>query len=255
LQNIADLLAGANLGEATSGAAKKVVSAAPPSVAISPSLTATSNDAKKKADVTPPSEPKPVASSIPSPKAESVDASPTGRNAQAASDVSQPRAQAVAPSPTPTAPVNVSASAPPSTEEPAGNISTASDQSLEQMWRQTLEEVGGMTADFAAEFLSVSLINPNSIKVVLRESYSVQMCNRPERRQQFEAVFGKLLSRQVSIQFESSSLRTDAEQSMPAPSRREKIRQLEKHPFVKSATQTFTAEVTDFAEPKTYKAK
>ena len=112
-----------------------------------------------------------------------------------------------------------------------------------------------MTADFAAEFTSVSSINQHLIKVVLRESYSVQMCNRPERRQQFEAVFSKLLDRQVSIQFESNSLRTDAEQSAPAPSRREKMRQLEKHPFVKSATQTFTAEVTDFAEAKSYKAK
>jgi hypothetical protein len=237
---------------------KKVATPATQTMAPLSKPAAQATDAKKKADVI--GEPLPLASETrngPDAAANRVAATPKTETIAAnkmpgttVNEIKTPQA-----SPNPLAKTTVEAPLQPN-EEPSSEIASPSDPTLEGLWRQTLEEVGGMTADFASEFQSISAIGPNLIKIVLRELYSVQMCNRPERRQQFEAVFGGLLNRSIAIQFESNSSRTDAAQTMPAPSRREKIRQLEKHPFVKSATQTFAAEVTDYAEPtKTFKAK
>src|SRR5207253_6312271 len=68
------------------------------------------------------------------------------------------------------------------------------DQSATSAWRQTLAEIGDMTADFAARAERVAISGPNRLVVSFRKAYTQaqQYCERPERRKKLEQTLSKI---------------------------------------------------------------
>src|SRR5439155_25959896 len=70
-------------------------------------------------------------------------------------------------------------------------------------WRQTLAEIGDMTADFATRAERVAISGPNRLVVSFRKAYTQaqQYCERPERRQKLEQTFSRLAGRNIRLDF------------------------------------------------------
>jgi hypothetical protein len=144
--------------------------------------------------------------------------------------------------------VDVVAAGPPSRSISATPVS---NENLEKLWRETLEELGGMTADFGADFQKIEMSGSHQVKITLKQSYNVQMCMRPERRQKFEETLGRLLDRNIAIQFDAVAGRVDqAETGQPRMTRFQRMRSIEKNTFVKAAIDLFAGEVLDVTEAR-----
>jgi hypothetical protein len=74
---------------------------------------------------------------------------------------------------------------------------------------------------------------------------------RPERRQKFEETLGRLLDRNIAIQFDAVAGRVDqAETGQPRMTRFQRMRSIEKNTFVKAAIDLFAGEVLDVTEAR-----
>src|SRR5207248_5199549 len=89
-------------------------------------------------------------------------------------------------------------------------VSSAVDSDLEidhsraaAAWKQTLAEIGDMTADFAARAERVAISGPNQLVVSFRKAYTQaqQYCERPEGRQKLEQTFSRIAGRNIRIDF------------------------------------------------------
>jgi DNA polymerase-3 subunit gamma/tau len=224
LQSISDLLAGLGEGTESAPAAPKkklidVASAAP--VAILPAASAgpTSTPANEPPNLGPPP------------------TIPSENGTSAAADVSAPPSESNA-------------------VRDVERVDTATETvpapKLEAMWRNTLAEVGGMTADFGADFKTIEMVGANQVRIVMGSTYQRDLCNRPERKPKFEDSLGRQLGRRVSITFEGAAASADQASGPKTPrmSRMQRIRTLHEHPFVKDAIEIFGGEVVDFSEKR-----
>src|SRR5262249_475404 len=122
----------------------------------------------------------------------------------------------------------------PPTAAPAAETSISPDSdSASTTWRQTLAEIGDMTADFAARAERVAISGPNRLAVSYRKAYTQaqQYCERPERRQKLEQTFSRLAGRNIRIDFatlpdESPAATADRPAQKPPVSRRQRQQEL-----------------------------
>ncbi|MEQ8788524.1 MAG: DNA polymerase III subunit gamma/tau [Pirellulaceae bacterium] len=141
----------------------------------------------------------------------------------------------------------------PSSEEAApspveGNTPRlALDQgTLREVWRQALEMLGDMTADYASTATRVAISAPNRLVVSFPASYNYQKesCERVERRQRLEEALEAVTGKTVRLDFE---LLPQEKQSSPitAPSvsRRQLMQQTTRHPWVSEALEMFDGEI------------
>src|SRR5262249_25124575 len=77
------------------------------------------------------------------------------------------------------------------------------DDSALARWKQTLGEIGDMTADCAAKASRVAISGPNRLVVTFRKAYTQaqQYCERPDGRQKLEQTFSRIAGRIVRIDF------------------------------------------------------
>ncbi|MEZ6094598.1 MAG: DNA polymerase III subunit gamma/tau [Pirellulaceae bacterium] len=123
---------------------------------------------------------------------------------------------------------------------------------LESAWKETLEELGGMTADFGADYERIEMVGASQVKVMLKSAYNVDLCNRPERRSKFEEAMSSRLRKRIAISFAASeqARSKQIQPSEPRLTRFQKMRNYEKHPFVKNAIEMFQGEMIDIREIK-----
>jgi len=124
------------------------------------------------------------------------------------------------------------------------------DQSAQATWRQTLAEIGDMTADFAARAERVAISAPNRLVVSFRKAYTQaqQYCERPERRQKLEQTFSRLAGRNIRIDFatlpdESSDAAAQRPAQKPPINRRQRQQELMRHPLIRKAAELFDTEI------------
>ncbi len=132
--------------------------------------------------------------------------------------------------------------------EPPGQLELTA-QSLDDVWKQVLAELGDMTADFAGRCDRLAISGPNRLVVSFRAQYDKEACERPDRKQRIEQALSRLTGRQVRIDFEVvPGQQRPAEHRPPVVSKRQRMRDKEKHPLVHKAIELFDAEIVDLDE-------
>src|SRR5262245_20414287 len=134
---------------------------------------------------------------------------------------------------------------------PVADAAIALDaDSASTTWRQTLAEIGDMTADFAARAERIAISGPNRLVVSFRKAYTQaqQYCERPERRQKLEQTFSRLAGRNIRIDFatlpdESPAATTDRPTQKPPVNRRQRQQELMRHPLLRKAAELFDTEI------------
>jgi DNA polymerase III subunit gamma/tau len=129
--------------------------------------------------------------------------------------------------------------------------SALDDARASAAWKQTLAEIGDMTADFAARAERVAISGPNRLVVSFRKAYTQaqQYCERPERRQKLEQTFSRLAGRNIRIDFatlpDESSVAAAGERSAAKPpvNRRQRQQELMRHPLIRKANELFDTEI------------
>jgi hypothetical protein len=123
---------------------------------------------------------------------------------------------------------------------------------VQSAWRQTLAEIGDMTADFASKADGVAISAPNRLAVRFRKAYTqaVQFCERPESKQKLEQTLSRVLGRNVRIDFlvvsdQSPERSGTAVASPPRPSvnRQQRRQEVQRHPLIRRANELFETEL------------
>ncbi len=124
-------------------------------------------------------------------------------------------------------------------------------ESAKSIWRQAIDSIGDMTADFASHYDSIAISAPNQLVVSFKAEYTLhkERCEHPNRRQRLEQAIGELTGQNVRIDFQVLPSEAPSRQRTPPPlSKRQRIREVEKHPLVREAMDKFDAEVVDLGE-------
>ncbi len=121
-------------------------------------------------------------------------------------------------------------------------------ENCEQVWQSVLQQIDDMTSDLAAMYESFHLVGDRMV-VTMKDAYHRDACQRIERKQRLESELGKLIGRDISLDFQSSSNGgTPVDTAVPKESRVQKIRRFEQQPFIKQALELFDGEITDVIE-------
>jgi DNA polymerase III subunit gamma/tau len=132
------------------------------------------------------------------------------------------------------------------------------EQQASAFWRQTLAEIGDMTADFAGRAERVAISGPNRLAVRFRKAYtqSLQYCERPEQRQKLEQTLSRIAGRNIRIDFavlpdEPALMAEEAPKpaARPVTSGRQRRQELLRHPLLRKASELFDTEITLVLEP------
>jgi hypothetical protein len=124
-------------------------------------------------------------------------------------------------------------------------VSELTAESAEQKWRETLADIGGITAEFASNYSGVAISGPNQLVVTLRSAYNKEWCERPDVKRKLETTLSRLAGRDVRLGFcaaaEAAQPRSERRPTMQAM--RQRRRELEQHPLVQQAMELFDAEL------------
>ena len=122
-------------------------------------------------------------------------------------------------------------------------------QNVERVWSQVLTEIEDISAEFARSYKSLAISAPNQLVVTLASAYNKEECERSNRKTRFEGVLSRIAGQKMQIEF-----RVDKESAVPKPaaatkSKRQLMREMEKHPLIAEAIKTFDGEVVDLQQP------
>lgn len=121
-------------------------------------------------------------------------------------------------------------------------------ENVQSVWRQALERLTGLTAEYAKAAQSVAISAPNRLVVVFPENYNFQkqQCERPESKQKIEEALKSIIGMPVALGMEASAPATQevpSEAPRRAPSRQQRIAEIRSHPWVSEAIHLFDAEI------------
>lgn len=114
---------------------------------------------------------------------------------------------------------------------------------VESIWRQLLDNLEEFVAEYALNYESVAISAPNCLAVTL-DSFYKEKCEAPAIKLQFEDKFAEITNQRFRIDFVAANSRPMAEKK-PMVSKRQKMKELEQHPLVRKAIETFDGEITD----------
>jgi hypothetical protein len=118
-------------------------------------------------------------------------------------------------------------------------------------WKDAVSAIGGMTAEFAGDCTSIAISAPNRLVVTLKAAYNKEWCERPDIKRQIEQSMARVTGVPVQIQFVIAPQKKQTSSgATPVVSRRQKMREVEKHPLVEETMRLFEAEVTRLDDKK-----
>ncbi|MFW6171274.1 MAG: DNA polymerase III subunit gamma/tau [Planctomycetota bacterium] len=130
-------------------------------------------------------------------------------------------------------------------------------ETADGIWRQVLEKLGDMTADFASHYDHVTTTTPDSLVVHFRQRYTFQKesCEQTERKAQLERTLAHIVGRPVRLEM-AVVPDPEAEQARgPGPSMLQLTREKENDPFVRQAVELFDAEVVKVHVPRNFRSR
>jgi len=119
-----------------------------------------------------------------------------------------------------------------------------------RIWKQLLSQLEDTAGQAASTCDSLAISAPNKLVVRFKPEYTFDKdrCERPENRQKIEQTLSQITGQAIRVDFELLSGKTPTgPKRRPVASRRQQMRDLEKHPFVQSVVEMFDGEVTDVA--------
>ena len=129
-----------------------------------------------------------------------------------------------------------------------------SPASADSVWRQVLAEMGDMTSEMAQRYDRIAISAPNRLVVTFKQEYNLQKesCERPKNKERLEQAMSRLTGANVRIDFEVlPGEPNQGEKPAPPVSKRQLMREKERHPLVREAIEMFDAELTDLeSEPR-----
>ncbi len=114
----------------------------------------------------------------------------------------------------------------------------------ERAWKQVLEQLGDMTADYASGYDHLEAPSADRLVVAFPPTYTLHMeaCERPDRKAVLEQRLSEVMGRSMTI--ELTVMEADsAGQDVPAPSTFQQKKARESHAMVRQAVELFDAEV------------
>ena len=120
------------------------------------------------------------------------------------------------------------------------------NDSAEQIWRQTLQSLGDVTAELGTCYERVAISAPNRLVVSFKAGYTLQKesCERPERKSRLESALSEITGQTMRLDLE---LLSDDKETKPAAptvkSRTQQIQEAQQQPFVRQALELFEAEI------------
>ena len=120
------------------------------------------------------------------------------------------------------------------------------------IWQQALDSMGDMAADMGRLATKVATSGPNRLAVSFPAGYSAQkdFCERPTTRPRFENALQQITGQTIRLEFELLAGAPNAvETRVAAPtSKRQLIKDRERHPLIQQAMELFQAEMVDVVE-------
>ena len=126
-------------------------------------------------------------------------------------------------------------------------------ESASSIWKQAVAQIEDMTADYAAFCDEVAISAPNRLVASFKASYTLQKesCEKPERKARIEQALERVTGQRIFVDFEVRRDESAASsRPQPRPSLRQRMRDFEKHPFVKQTIDLFEAEIIRLEEPR-----
>lgn len=125
-------------------------------------------------------------------------------------------------------------------------------EAADGIWKQALEKIEDMTADFASYYDHVATSAPDSLVVHFRERYTLQKesCERPDRKARLERAVAEIVGRPVKIDMAVIPDPEPEKTQNTAPSILQVTREKENDPFVRHAIELFDAEVVKVHVPR-----
>ncbi|MCL4137488.1 UNVERIFIED_CONTAM: hypothetical protein GTU68_001463 [Idotea baltica] len=248
LDSMVDLVAGLRQG----GAPVRRPAVAPASGRPKVEMRQVEVDPPKKKEISKTENVAPTAA--PAQAASAQAASAQAAPAQAAPASVPPSSSVVAPAPPkPTPPSKPVESVPEKTVVTAGGGGSKSffaTRSAEDVWREVVGKLEGMTADMAGDFQTVVLAEPGRLLVTLADKVNKDFCAKPERKHQIEELLLQHTGETVKVDFAAGQREVAHEDMAPKLTRVQQIRQLESNNFVSDAMSIFEAEITGFKETR-----
>ncbi|MFO7906321.1 MAG: DNA polymerase III subunit gamma/tau [Pirellulaceae bacterium] len=144
-------------------------------------------------------------------------------------------------------------------DEPASPVAARqlTAETADGIWRQVLEQLGDMTADFASYYDHVATTAPDSLVVHFRERYTLQKesCEQAERKAQLERTLAQIVGRRVRIDMAVVPDPESEQTRAPTPSILQVTREKENDPFVRQAVELFDAEVVKVHVPRNSRSR
>jgi DNA polymerase III subunit gamma/tau len=126
----------------------------------------------------------------------------------------------------------------------APGVSLTTDNA-QQVWQQALGllSADSMTSDFAGEVSEVSVDEMGRLVLVFSSDFARNQCEKPARREHFEAALASVTGGQVGLVFQARK-RVDAPATVVAPAvtRRQQQADVAAQPFVKKALELFDSD-------------
>ncbi len=121
-------------------------------------------------------------------------------------------------------------------------------QIVETSWRRAIDELAGLTKQYASYASAVAISGPNRLVLSFPENYNFQkeQCERPENKQKIEMALKTVLGITVALSFQTSpavSPPTPSEPPRRGPTRQQLIAEIRTHPLVQEAIRLFDAEI------------
>lgn len=119
---------------------------------------------------------------------------------------------------------------------------------IETFWREMLQNVEDISSDYASHYESLAISAPNCLAVTL-DSFYKEKCEIPSIKSKLEAALQEITQQQIRIDFVAAQAQPVAERK-PAVSKRQQMKELEQHPLVRGAIDTFDGEIVDVRKLK-----
>jgi DNA polymerase-3 subunit gamma/tau len=124
------------------------------------------------------------------------------------------------------------------------------------LWKQTLEQIGDMTAISAGRAERVAISGPNKLVVSFRKAYNqaMQYCERADQRQKLEQALSRTAGRGLRLEFallaDEASPAAVVERAANRPvNRRQRQQEVLRHPLIRRAAELFDTELIDLLDP------
>lgn len=114
---------------------------------------------------------------------------------------------------------------------------------IEGYWLKTLEQLEDIAADYAGNYLSLAISAPNCLAVTL-DSFYKEKCENPAVKSTLERAFEETTTRRFRIDFVTGAKPAAKVQAKPT-TKRQQMRDLENHPLVRKAIDSFDGEILD----------